>query len=100
VFTPLHLDSNLTTLQNWIPVEFPVKVENVRGREKEFTLDSAGFEFHKVPTREKNFESDESIRAVYYEDCIETIKNLTGASRVAIFDHSECSGSIRGECCL
>ncbi|KDN42356.1 hypothetical protein RSAG8_06847, partial [Rhizoctonia solani AG-8 WAC10335] len=64
------------------PRRFPVDVENVRGREKEFTLDSAGFEFHTIPSREKNFESDESIRANYYEDCIETIKKLTGASRV------------------
>ncbi|CAE6490725.1 unnamed protein product [Rhizoctonia solani] len=74
--------------RNWEAVEFPVKVENVRGREKEFTLDSAGFEFHTIPSREKTFESDESIRSVYYEDCVETFKKLTGASRVAIFDHT------------
>ncbi|KAG8711405.1 hypothetical protein FRC11_002862 [Ceratobasidium sp. 423] len=74
--------------RNWTAAQVPVKVENVRGREREFTLDSAGFEFHNIPSREKNFESDESIRAVYYEDSIETLKKLTGASRVVIYDHT------------
>ncbi|KEP50706.1 hypothetical protein V565_074990 [Rhizoctonia solani 123E] len=74
--------------RNWTPVDFPVQVENVRGRESDFKLDSAGFEFHTIPSREKKFESDESIRANYYDDCIETIKKLTGASRVVIFDHT------------
>ncbi|KAB5591607.1 hypothetical protein CTheo_4955 [Ceratobasidium theobromae] len=75
--------------RNWTAVEFDVQVENVRGRESDFTLDKAGFEFHNVPTQgTTNFEDDNSIRTVYYQDSIQKIKNLTGASRVVIFDHT------------
>jgi hypothetical protein len=89
IITILLFSHLISRLQNWTPKEFEVKVENVRGREKEFTLDKAGFEFHTAPSREKDFEDEESIRTTYYEDVSETLKKLTGASRVAIFDHSE-----------
>jgi len=75
-------------MRNWEPASFDVRVENVRGREGNFTLDTSGFEFHKVPTEEKSFESEESIKSTYYEDCIRNIKSITGASRVVIFDHT------------
>ena len=74
--------------RNWDIVGFDVKVENVRGREKDFTLDKSGFEFHHRPSPETKFEDDEAIRSVYYEDSIQAIKELTGASRVVIFDHT------------
>lgn len=66
-----------------------MKAENVRGHEKDFTLDKSGFEFHKVPSIEKKFEDDEEIQKGYYNESIQHIKDLTGASRVVIFDHSE-----------
>ncbi|KAG9087977.1 hypothetical protein FRC07_012700, partial [Ceratobasidium sp. 392] len=67
-----------------------VKVENVRGREKspELGLDVSGFEFHNVPTSVKDFGNEELIKSKYYEECIENIKNITGASKVVIFDHT------------
>jgi len=65
-----------------------VQVENVRSHIKDFTLDAAGFEYHNIPSREKLFEDENSIKSTYYEDCIQSIKNITGASRVVIFDHT------------
>lgn len=66
-----------------------MKVENVRSHIKDFTLDTAGFEYHNIPSREKLFEDENSIKSTYYEDCIQNIKDITGASRVVIFDHSK-----------
>ncbi|KAF8599890.1 hypothetical protein BDV93DRAFT_477005 [Ceratobasidium sp. AG-I] len=82
------IDSGVEPRRNWETVEFTVKAENVRGHEKDFTLDKSGFEFHHVPSTEKAFEDDEVIRKGYYEESIQHIKNLTGASRVVIFDHT------------
>lgn len=76
-------------MRNWEPILHDVRVENVRGREKAFTLDTSGFEFHNVPSREKiSFDNEEEIKSKYYAESIENIKNLTGASRVVIFDHT------------
>jgi len=75
---------------NWEPKSFPAKVENVRGHEDEYTLDKTGFEFHKSPTSLKadDFSDDATIERTYYDETIATIKRLTGASRVVIFDHT------------
>jgi hypothetical protein len=77
-------------MRNWEPASYEVTVENIRGRESsgEFTLDRSGFQFHRVPNTGTDFENDESIKSTYYDDCIRNIKNITGASRVVIFDHT------------
>ena len=78
-------------MRNWEPTSHSVRVENVRGRENsgEFTLDDSGFEFHRIPNRAPiSFDNDEEIRTKYYQESIDNIKNLTGASRVVIFDHT------------
>jgi len=76
--------------KNWEPKSYPVNIENVRGKEAEYTLDKTGFEFHKSPTSLKTdeFEDDDKIKEAYYPEVIETIKRLTGASKVVIFDHT------------
>jgi hypothetical protein len=92
-FSCLSTVSLVLRFQNWEPASFDVKVENIRGREKsgDFTLDASGFESHTIPNTGVSFDDEESIRTAYYEDCIRNIKNITGASRVVIFDHSECA---------
>ena len=45
-----------------------VSIEDVRGREQDFTLDKQGFEFHNAPTSFKDFNNDDSIRAEYFKD--------------------------------
>jgi hypothetical protein len=85
-------------------------VENVRGSEGEilvshlnhwqstdcvgtdqYTLDSSGFEYHNVPTKltTEEFADDEKIKSVYYEEQSNILKEITGASKVILFDHSE-----------
>ncbi|KAG8737200.1 hypothetical protein FRC10_008465 [Ceratobasidium sp. 414] len=76
--------------QNYDTYGFPVSVENVRGREKssEFSLDTTGFEFHKSPTAVEDFGNEALIKAKYYDECIQNLKAITGASRAIIFDHT------------
>ena len=67
---------------------FPVNIENVRGREAEYTLDTAGFQFFQHASQFNNFDSEEAVQNEYYPESIDLIKKLTGASKVVLFDHS------------
>ncbi|ORY09610.1 amino acid permease-domain-containing protein [Clohesyomyces aquaticus] len=69
-------------------LEFPVTVHDVRGSEKEYTLDKNGFQFHAHESREKDFVDDEKIKAEYYPETEQLLKDVTGASRIFIFDHT------------
>jgi len=65
-------------------------IENVRESEDQYTLDSAGFQFFKAPTRlsADEFDNEQTVQEIYYEEQAELIKKLTGASKVVIFDHT------------
>jgi len=64
-------------------------VENVRGKEDTVTLDTAGFQFYSRPAKHKSFVNDEEIRREYYRESEQLLKEVTGASKVTIFDHSQ-----------
>lgn len=64
-------------------------MENVRGKEDTVTLDTAGFQFYNCPARHQSFANDEEIRREYYRESEQLLKEVTGASKVTIFDHSE-----------
>ena len=66
-----------------------VVIENIRGKEDSFSLDTAGFQYYKHTSKHTKFSNDEEIRCEYYPESIELIKKLTGASRVEIFSHSK-----------
>ncbi|KAF2277353.1 uncharacterized protein EI97DRAFT_493302 [Westerdykella ornata] len=68
--------------------QHPVTVRDVRGREHEFTLDGNGFQFHKHKSEEKDFVDDEKIKARYYPEIEQLLKEVTGATKVFIFDHT------------
>ncbi|RWA05167.1 hypothetical protein EKO27_g9931 [Xylaria grammica] len=65
-----------------------VKVTNIAGREAEFTLDKQGFQIHRHVAQEKDFTDDEHIKAVYYPETEQLLKDVTGASKIFIFDHT------------
>lgn len=65
-----------------------VDIENVRGKENEYDLDTSGFRFMKSPSGFTNFEDDAAIKDEYYKESAEILKNVTGARRVVLFDHS------------
>lgn len=66
----------------------PVTIHDVRGREKDFTLDKSGFQFYRHTTQEKDFVDDERIKTGYYTEIEQLLKDVTGASRVFAFDHN------------
>ncbi|MCJ1307248.1 hypothetical protein MMC25_000894 [Agyrium rufum] len=63
-------------------------VEDVRGRESDFSLETSGFQFVNHETIEKEFRDDESIKRDYYPEIENLVKELTGASDVRIHDHT------------
>ena len=65
------------------------QVEDVRGHETSFTLDTHGFAFGKQTTKHTAFTNDEDIKKEYYAESEELLKKVTGATRIHIFDHSK-----------
>ncbi|KAF5323244.1 hypothetical protein D9619_013505 [Psilocybe cf. subviscida] len=68
--------------------EHEVTLENVRGKEAEYTLDNCGFQFSKHKSSHTTFLNDDDVVKEYYPESIDLIKKLTGASRVELFDHT------------
>ncbi|QDS76171.1 hypothetical protein FKW77_007758 [Venturia effusa] len=69
-----------------------VVIEDISGRERDFTLDNSGFflakhQFKSVVTTEDLGDTDK-IKTQYYPELEEWLKKVTGASRVCIFDHA------------
>ncbi|KAL4068713.1 hypothetical protein V8B97DRAFT_790605 [Scleroderma yunnanense] len=73
--------------QNWLDDFHTIQIEDVRGREDQYTLDDAGFQYYRHPAKHTTFLNDEEIKEEYYPESIELIKKLTGATRVVIFAH-------------
>ncbi|KAL7621070.1 hypothetical protein AAE478_008382 [Parahypoxylon ruwenzoriense] len=65
-----------------------VHITDVTGREAEFTLDGNGFQYHRHTAEEKDFIDDDHIKAVYYPETEKLLKDVTGASKIFIFDHT------------
>ncbi|KAI0338206.1 hypothetical protein BDW22DRAFT_1382462 [Trametopsis cervina] len=78
-------------VRNWDEETHGVKVEDVRGQEHAFTLDTAGFQFFNdrpAGLAYEKFAEDAEVESVYYKSSIEFVKEVTGASRVEVFDHT------------
>ena len=66
----------------------PVVVHDARGREHEFALDTHGFQFVRHVSVEREFVDEERIKDVYYKEAEQLLKEVTGAKRALIFDHT------------
>ena len=67
----------------------PRRVENIRGHEKEFSIDNAGFVLYKSPAKEKAFTDDKEVTNGYYAEVEELLRQkLSGVKKVVIFDHT------------
>lgn len=59
------------------PVEpHTVKITNIEGHEAEYTLDKQGFQIHPHVAEEKDFVDDEHIKAVYYPETEQLLKDV------------------------
>jgi hypothetical protein len=74
--------------RNYEQEKVPTEVRNLRGRENLVSLDKEGFQFGIHPAKHTTFLDDAEIEAEYYPESIELLKQVTGASRVVIFDHT------------
>ena len=74
--------------RNYEIEEKEVIIENLRGKEDSATLDTTGFQLFHRPAKHTSFATDEEIYREYYPESTELLKELTGASRVVVFDHS------------
>ncbi|KAF4461597.1 Catalyzes late reaction in the cephamycin biosynthetic pathway [Fusarium albosuccineum] len=63
-------------------------IRDITGEEEKFTLDKSAFQLCHHKTKMANFQDDDLIQKVYYEEVREFVQNITGATRVVIFDHT------------
>ncbi|MCA8863957.1 MULTISPECIES: CmcJ/NvfI family oxidoreductase [unclassified Halomonas] len=68
--------------------ERDVTIYNGRPLVDSLSLDKQGFELHRRDTVVDDLYDDTSVESVYYAEVEALIKELTGASRVVIFDHT------------
>ncbi|KAK1656705.1 amino acid permease-domain-containing protein [Colletotrichum godetiae] len=65
-----------------------VIISDLTGDEERFSLDRNGFQIYRSQSTEKQFQDDDQIKSSYYAEVEELLKDVTGASRVFIFDHT------------
>ncbi|OBZ67237.1 Uncharacterized protein in dcmA 3'region [Grifola frondosa] len=73
---------------NSVQEKHKVQVDNLRGKEHTVTLDTAGFQFFRRAATHTAFVDDEAVKREYYPESIDFVKDITGASRVVVFDHT------------
>jgi hypothetical protein len=84
--------ANMTRRVTGKAEETPVVVHDGRAIRHELDLDLQGFEFVDHDTKVKNFLDPDELKTVYYPECVELIKKVSGAARVHVFDHTIRSG--------
>ncbi|EEY22905.1 conserved hypothetical protein [Verticillium alfalfae VaMs.102] len=57
-----------------------VTVEDISGREAEFSLDSNGFQIHRHTAQERDFLDDDQIKASYYLETEQLLKDVSLSS--------------------
>ncbi|KAJ4376500.1 hypothetical protein N0V83_001784 [Neocucurbitaria cava] len=62
-------------------------VTDISGDEDKYSLDGHGFQYCSYESHEKEFIDEQAIRSNYYEECEKLVKDVTGATRVWIFNH-------------
>lgn len=69
-----------------------VRIRNARPLRSELDLDRNGFVLVDHPTRVQDFFDAAELERVYYPEAIELVKQVSGASRAVLFDHTLRSG--------
>jgi hypothetical protein len=68
--------------------EHTVAIRDVRPVASTLSLEHEGFQLLTAPTSVRDFDDEEAIRTRYYAETISLLEELTGASRVVVFDHT------------
>ena len=65
-----------------------VMIRNGRPLAERFDFEREGFRFVPHRSRVADFASDDEVRRVYYPECEALIRQVSGARRVVVFDHT------------
>jgi hypothetical protein len=65
-----------------------MKIYNGRAIADQLSLEREGFILVRHDTRMKDFYDEDEVRAVYYKETEELIRETSGAKRVLVFDHT------------
>jgi hypothetical protein len=68
--------------------ERKVAIHDVRPIAATLSLDEQGFRLLTAPASLRNFDTEEAITSQYYDEAIALLQEVTGASRVVVFDHT------------
>ncbi|MEH2058007.1 MAG: CmcJ/NvfI family oxidoreductase [Nostoc sp.] len=63
-------------------------IYNARSISKNISLDREGFAFTEHHSNVRDFYDEDEIRRVYYPEAEQLLKQVTGATKVVIFDHT------------
>ncbi|TFK61300.1 hypothetical protein BDN72DRAFT_849814 [Pluteus cervinus] len=87
----VHINADAATgkqNKNTATGDHNIVIENIRGQEHLYNLDTAGFQIGHHPANHKTFTNDVDVENEYYPESIDLIKKVTGASKVVLFDHT------------
>jgi hypothetical protein len=73
---------------NALPEPHIVSITNARTPTSPFSLDRNGFELREQHSAVRNFYDSAEVKSVYYPEAENYLKQITGADRVLIFDHT------------
>jgi hypothetical protein len=73
--------------RNGALIAHQVTVHNARPVNDELSLDRQGFVLVRHPTAATDLYDEKTITSVYYPECEQLMKKVTGAKRVVAFDH-------------
>ncbi|KAL0938282.1 uncharacterized protein CTRU02_204892 [Colletotrichum truncatum] len=69
-------------------VDLETIITDISGNEDKYTLDSHGFQLCHHVSKEKEFTDDQRIKELYYPEVERLLYEVTGASRLFVFDHT------------
>lgn len=78
--------------------EFKMPIYNGRDIADRLSLEREGFVLVRHDTQVKNFYDEDEVRSIYYNETEELVKQISGAKRVLVFDHTlrAADSAIRG----
>ena len=74
--------------------KFPVKIYNARPIAAQLSLDRHGFILTHQDTKISDFYDPEEVHAKYFPEVEQLVKELTGATKVLVFDHNVRCGAM------
>src|SRR5438876_10784451 len=84
---PRYYAYEITERSNMTYDPHTMRIRYMRPISSDMSLDAQGFALVEQRSAVQNFWDDDEVRRVYYPEAEQVIKQVTGASRVFIFDH-------------